>query len=105
MASLPILSSPSPLRLGVSALPFREAIPRPPLEISLALLLFHAAGFVVVDHSALAFAVARDEHFLDDLGEGRRGAFDGAGQGVAAEGSEADALGLGLFAGAEVHAV
>ncbi len=48
-------------------------------EVPFALLLFHRRGAVVVDQTTLAFGVLRQQHFLDDLGQRRRGRLDGAG--------------------------
>src|SRR5256885_7389818 len=73
------------------------------LKVAFAFLLLHRAGFVVVDDSSLALAVSRDEHFLDDLGERRGGALGGAGEGVAAEGADADELALRLLDGEALH--
>src|SRR3954469_2531910 len=72
-------------------------------EISLPLLLLHRRLFVVVDHPALPLAIARDEHLLDNLRERRRVALDRAGQRVAAERAEADALHLRFLTGVQAH--
>src|SRR3990167_9255958 len=75
----------------------------PPLEIPFLLLLLHRRRLVVVDDAALSFRRGRDQHFLDDLRQRRRGGAHGAGQRVAAERPEADDLHFRLFAGLQRH--
>ena len=87
------------------ALHVGSAMASPVLEVTFPLLLLHAAGFVVVDDAALAFGLLGEEHFLDDFGEGGGGRLHGAGQGVAAEGAEADQFLRRFFAGVEAHAL
>ena len=59
----------------------------------------------MIDQSALSFGGGSEEHFLDDFRERRCGGFDGAGQGIAAEGPEADGPNFRGFTGLERHAL
>src|SRR4051794_17875987 len=76
-----------------------------PSEVALLLLLLHGAGGVVVDDASLPLGAGGEQHLLDDLGERRRVALDGAGERVAAERPEADVLDHRLLARLERHAV
>src|SRR5690606_39826983 len=53
-------------------------------EVPLPLLHLHAAGLVVVDDATLAFAGAREEHLLDQLGKRVGVRAYRAGEGIAA---------------------
>ena len=59
-------------------------------EISFALLLFHRAGFVLVDEAALALGGPGGQHFAHDVLEAAASHLDGAGQRIAAQRAEAD---------------
>src|SRR5277367_5506845 len=71
------------------------------LEITLALLDFHGAFLVVIDHAILALAAAEANQLFDDFWQRVGVGTDCAGAGAASEGAHAAADQLGLFAGEE----
>src|SRR3569623_425046 len=73
------------------------------LEVAFPLLLLHRPRLVVVDHPALALAVPRDQHLLDDLRQRRRATLDRPGQRVTAQRPEPHALHLRLLPRLEPH--
>src|SRR3546814_19544083 len=59
-------------------------------DLLLLLLLHRRIAAILVDRAPLPLARRRQQHFLDDLAQGRSGAFDRTGQRIAAEGAKAD---------------
>src|SRR5450756_2814167 len=74
-------------------------------EISLALLLFHRSGLVVIDDAALPFRAGRTAHFRDDRVERVGARLDRAGQRIATEGAETNLRHPRLLAGRERQAI
>src|SRR3984893_5668684 len=74
-------------------------------EVPFLLLLLHRGRGIVIDDPALALRALRQQHFLDDLGKGRRLALHGSRQWITAERAEAHASHLGPLAGPQRHAL